>query len=117
MKEWDLYIPDDKLREAHHLLLSAAAGEAMYEVAKASHPVPWSLRHMFPCFHLQGYNFWFTLVPSADCFVDPSRADHVEKSKSGVPYASLVQFARSLLLQQLTADIADFIDGMDLTVD
>jgi hypothetical protein len=41
----------------------------------------------------------------------------VEKSRSGVPYASLVQFARSLLMQQLTADIADFIDGMDLTVD
>lgn len=41
----------------------------------------------------------------------------MEKSRNGVPYASLVQFARSLLLQQMAADISDFIDGMDLTVD
>ena len=30
---------------------------------------------------------------------------------------SLVQFARSLLVQNLTADLGDFIDGMDLTIE
>ncbi|KAK3293763.1 uncharacterized protein B0H64DRAFT_346516 [Chaetomium fimeti] len=114
--EWDLCIPDNKLEEARHLLLSAADG-AKYEVAQGPYPVPWSRRHAFPCFRLKGYNFWFILVPSSDCFVDPSIASHVEKSRNGVPYAALVQFSRSLLLQQMVADIADFIDGMDLTVD
>lgn len=60
---------------------------------------------------------WLVLIPSSDCYVDPSNPDHVEKSKNGIPYASLVQFARSLVIQQLTHDIADFVDGMDLTVE
>ena len=77
----------------------------------------WSLRHTFPCFRLRGYNFWFILVPSSDCFVDPSNPDHVEKSRNGVPYASITQFARSLLLQNMPEDIADFVDGMDLDVE
>ncbi|EAQ84259.1 hypothetical protein CHGG_10663 [Chaetomium globosum CBS 148.51] len=115
-REWDLCIPDDKLEEACHVLLSTAGGDK-YEVAQGPHPVPWSRRHTFTCFRLKGYNFWFILVPSSDCFVDPSTASHVEKSRNGVPYASLVQFSRSLLLQQMVADISDFIDGMDLTVD
>ncbi|KAH6848026.1 hypothetical protein B0I37DRAFT_376472 [Chaetomium sp. MPI-CAGE-AT-0009] len=114
--EWDLCVPDDKLEEARQLLLSFADG-AKYEVAQGPSPVPWSRRHTFPCFRLKGYNFWFILSPSSDCFVDPSIPSHVEKSRNGVPYAALVQFGRSLLLQQLVADIADFIDGMDLTVD
>jgi hypothetical protein len=79
--------------------------------------VPWSLRHAFPCFRLRDYNFWFILLPSSDCFVDPSNPDHVERSRNGVPYASIVQFARSLLLQDMVADIADFVDGMDLDVE
>lgn len=115
-QEWDLCIPDDKLEAARHLLLSAD-DSAKYEVAKPPPPIPSSRRHTFPCFRLKGYNFWFILVPSSDCFVDPSVADHVERSRNGVPYASLVQFARSLLLQQLIADIADLIDGMDLDID
>jgi len=41
----------------------------------------------------------------------------VETSKNGIPYASLVQFARSVLVQQLWADIQDLIDGMDLTIE
>ncbi|KAL2017937.1 hypothetical protein VTK56DRAFT_1529 [Thermocarpiscus australiensis] len=116
--EWDLCVPDDKLEAACQLLLRAERnGDTKYEVAKPPYPVPGSLRHTFPCFRLKGYNFWFILVPSSDCFVDPSRADHVERSKNGVPYASLVQFARSLLVQKLWADISDFIDGMDLTIE
>jgi hypothetical protein len=79
--------------------------------------VPWSLRHTFPCIRLQGYNFWFILVPSSDCFIDPSNPHHVERSRNGVPYASITQFARSLLLQNMVADIADFVDGMDLDVE
>lgn len=114
-QEWDLCIPDGKLEEVRHLLLSAGGGDK-YEVAQGPHPVPWSRRHSFTCLRLKGYNFWFVLVPASDCFVDPSTANHVEKSRNGVPYASLVQFARSLLLQQMVADISDFIDGMDLTV-
>lgn len=38
-------------------------------------------------------NFWFILVPSSDCFVDLSKANHVERSQNRVPYASMVQFA------------------------
>lgn len=34
-----------------------------------------------------------------------------------MPYASLVQFARSVLVQQLVADISDLIDGMDLDIE
>lgn len=116
-QEWDLCIPDERLEDACALLLRSDDGDAKYEVAKPPPPVPWSLRHTFPCFQLRGYNFWFILTPSSDCFVDPSNPDHVEKSRNGVPYASIVQFARSLLLQNMTADIADFVDGMDLTIE
>lgn len=117
-QEWDLCVPDDKLEAARQLVLSAETnGESKYEVARPPYPVPGSLRHTFPCFRLKGYNFWFILTPSWDCFVDPSHPDHVERSKNGVPYASLVQFARSVLVQKLWADISDFIDGMDLDVE
>lgn len=117
-QEWDVCVPDHQLEAACQLILRAERnGESKYEMAKPPHPVPGSLRHTFPCFRLKGYNFWFILAPSSDCFVDPSQADHVEKSKNGVPYASLVQFARSLLVQHLWADISDFIDGMDLDVE
>jgi len=115
-REWDLCIPDDKLEAARSLLLAGNA-HARYEAARPPPPVPWSRRHALPCLRRKGYNFWFILWLSSYCFVDPSRAEHVDKSMNGVPYASLVQFARSLLLQQLTPDIADFIDGMDLTAD
>ncbi|KAK4126406.1 hypothetical protein N657DRAFT_307068, partial [Parathielavia appendiculata] len=76
-----------------------------------------SLRHPFPCFRRKSYNFWFILTPSSNCFVDPSLEAHVERSKNGVPYASLTQFARSLLIQQCRSDIADFIDGMVLDIE
>ncbi|KAL2131436.1 hypothetical protein VTI74DRAFT_5105 [Chaetomium olivicolor] len=111
--EWDLCVPDDKLDEAQHLLLSSA----QYETVTPPPSVPGSLRHTFPCMRLEGYNFWIILVPSSDCFVDPSSADHVEKSHNGVPYASLAQFARSVLVQQQLADIGDLIDGMDLDME
>ncbi|KAK4235158.1 hypothetical protein C8A03DRAFT_46646 [Achaetomium macrosporum] len=114
--EWDLCVPDDQLEAAAGTLLSDGDG-AKYEVAKPPPPVPGSLRHTFRCFQLRGYNFWFLLVPSSDCFVDPSVPEHIESSRNLVPYASLVQFARSLLVQQLTADLADLVDGMDLDVE
>jgi hypothetical protein len=79
--------------------------------------VPKSRRHTYPCLRLKGYDFYVVLVPSSNCFVDPSCANHVERSRHGVPYASLVQFARSLLVQQQWADIADLIDGMNLDVE
>lgn len=79
--------------------------------------MPWSLRHTFHCLRLRDCNFWLILVPASDCFVDPANPDHVERSRNGVPYASITQFARSLLLPNLTADLEDFVDGMDLTVE
>ncbi|KAK4245074.1 hypothetical protein C7999DRAFT_16707 [Corynascus novoguineensis] len=115
-REWDLCIPDEKIEEAKTLLLSPN-DSTKYEAATPPPPVPWSRRHMFPCLRLKGFNFWFILVPSSDCLVDPSVPDHVERSRSGVPYASLVQFARSLLVQQLRHDVADLVDGMNLDVD
>ncbi|KAK4141740.1 uncharacterized protein C8A04DRAFT_38897 [Dichotomopilus funicola] len=114
-REWDLCIPDSMLDTAREVIISTDDGK--YQAARPPPPVPWSRRHVFSCFRLKGYNFWVLLVPSSDCFVDPSLTEHVEKSRNGVPYASMIQFARSLLLQQLTADLADFIDGMDLDVD
>ncbi len=116
-QEWDLCIPDNKLEAACRLFLDSAGDGAKYKTAKPPPPVPWDRRHACPCFQLIGYNFWFILVPSSDCLVDPSDADHVERSKNGVPYVSLVQFARSLLVQGLTPDLSDFIDGMDLTIE
>ena len=116
-QEWDLCIPDDQLDAARNLLLGDDPDEAKYEIATSPHPVPWSLRHTYSCLRLKGYNFWFVLAPSSDYFVDPSQQEHVERSRNGVPYASLVQSARSLLLQQVMPDLADFIDGMDLTVE
>lgn len=111
-------MPADRLVEARDLLIGTTSdGERKYEIARPSYPVPNSLRHTFPCLHLKGCNFWFILTPSSDCYVDPPQPDHVERSRNGVPYASLVQFARAVLMQQLWPDISDFIDGMDLDVD
>ncbi|KAK3377514.1 hypothetical protein B0H63DRAFT_524802 [Podospora didyma] len=88
-----------------------------YEPATlASYPTPGSLRHTFPSFHLRGYVFYFTLIPSSDSFIDPTSWEHVEKSKTGVPYASLIPFARSLLVQREASDIAQLIDGMHLNI-
>ncbi len=116
-QEWDLCVPDEKLEAAQKLLLNDDPNEAAYEVATSPPPVPWSLRHTYPCLRLKGYNFWVVLAPSSDYFVDPGQPEHVERSLNGVPYASLVQYSRSLLLLQMMPDLADFIDGMDLTVE
>ncbi|KAK4100773.1 hypothetical protein N658DRAFT_507453 [Parathielavia hyrcaniae] len=116
--EWDFCVPDDKLATACQLLLDAQHdGNEKYKIDKPPPPVPPSVRHTFPSFRRKCYNFWFILTPSSDCFVDPSLEAHVERSKNGVPYASLIQFARSLLIQQRGSDRADFIDGMNLDIE
>ncbi|KAK4152574.1 hypothetical protein C8A00DRAFT_16113 [Chaetomidium leptoderma] len=112
-REWDLCVPDGRLEEARLAFLESAK----YTAAPPPPPVPKSLRHTFPCFRLEGIMFYFILVPSSDSFVDPTLPNTVERSRNGVPYASLAQFARSLLVQQLWADVADLIDGMNLDTD
>ncbi|KAK3940928.1 hypothetical protein QBC46DRAFT_353751 [Diplogelasinospora grovesii] len=96
---------------------SVPSTPSIYEQARPPPPIPDSLRHSFPCLKISGVDFYVILVPSSDCLVDPSDPTHVERSGSGVPYASLIQFAKCLLVQRLWADIQDFIDGMNLDVD
>jgi hypothetical protein len=101
------------LEAAADMLLSDGDG-AKYSTIWLN-PLPLSLSslpHTSRCFQLWRYGFWCLLVPSSEDFVDPLVLDHSERSGNGVPYAPLAQYARPLLVQQLTADIADFVGGI-----
>ena len=84
-----------------------------YEYTTPPPPVPSSLRHSHPTFKLKEAGFFFILTPSSTCFIEP-RSENFELSRKGVPYPRMPHFARSLLVLQNGADIADFIDGMNL---
>ncbi|KAK7418609.1 hypothetical protein QQZ08_011193 [Neonectria magnoliae] len=64
-------------------------------------PVPKSLRHMHPTFRLRGVSYYFILVPSSCCFIDPEM-ENCDLSKMGIPYP------------KHGSNIVDFIDGMNL---
>lgn len=57
--------------------------------------------------------FYFILVPSSQCFIDPA-PPKCERSKNGLPYPRIADFARSLLVLENMSNLADFVDGMDL---
>lgn len=84
-----------------------------YEAARPTSQQHQSLRHLNPLFKLKEAVFYFILVPSSQCFIDPS-PEHCKPSLKGVPYPNMRQFARSMLVFQSGADTADLIDGMNL---
>lgn len=83
-----------------------------YEPAKPCPPGYKSVRYLNPFFHLKGVSFYFLITPSSRCFFDP-KPENCEMSK-GVPYPTMPHFARSILALQNGADLADFVDGMNL---
>ncbi|KAK3686140.1 hypothetical protein B0T22DRAFT_492931 [Podospora appendiculata] len=104
--EWDVCVPDDKLENARLLFdpcdrqerpktsndaksssmklgvdndSAALDCNRIYEVAKPPPVRAGSLRHIYPCFHLQGFSFYFILVPSSGCLIDHSSPEYIEK--------------------------------------
>ncbi|KAH7312579.1 hypothetical protein B0I35DRAFT_437327 [Stachybotrys elegans] len=108
-QEWDVCIPSSSVRKAVRILEDSS----QYEPAKPCCPNVMSLRHVNPTFVRVGTGFFFVLRPSSQCFVDP-RPEFCELSMNGIPYPQMAPFGRSLLVMQCWADLADFIDGMDL---
>lgn len=108
-------MPDEHLATATDLFRHAAAAAARFAPAKSVPTLDYSLLHARPTFAMAGVCFYFILVPTSDCFVDP-RPDQCERSHhQGIPYPQMAQFARSVLVQQNQRCIMnDFIDGMDL---
>ncbi|KAK3328569.1 hypothetical protein B0T19DRAFT_401316 [Cercophora scortea] len=143
--EWDVCVPDDKLESARCLFDASAVQEGhqtsgdvkssngtnleadnesaaldpkrIYEVAKPPPSIDGSLRHTYPCFHLQGFSFYFVLVPSSGSLIDPSSPEGIELTKKGVPYPKITPMARSLIIQGQWSDLCDLIDGVNLDVD
>lgn len=109
MKEWDICVPADRLADAVRIFDESDE----YELATPPPRVPMSLRHVHPIFKLKDAGFFFILTPSSRCFVEP-RPENCGFSSRGIPYPQMRQFARALLALQNGADIADFVDGMNL---
>jgi hypothetical protein len=85
-----------------------------YEPWPPNEPLPESVLHTFPRFHLKGVHFSFFLVPSEDYLIDCDE-DKCEKSLMNIPYPKLEVLAQSLLDTQRFCDLEDLIDGMDLS--
>ncbi|KAK7422970.1 hypothetical protein QQX98_001260 [Neonectria punicea] len=107
--EWDVCVPAHQHEDAKQIF----DNDELYERVKPPPPVPKSLRHLHPTFRLRGVNYYFVLVPSSCCFIDPEM-ENCDLSKTGIPYPKMPQFARSLLVLQNGSNIADFIDAMNL---
>lgn len=114
-EEWDVCVPDDQLDAATQLFETAPLS-ARFERVHSPDPMPVSLRHRFPTFKLKGVIFYFLLAPSSDCFIDP-RPQFCERSQMGISYPRDVYFARSLLVKQDGADLEDFVDAHNSSVE
>lgn len=108
-QEWDICVRHHQLKDAEHLF----AENDQYEPAEPPHPVWDTLRHLYPIFKVKSVGFFFILTPSSQYFIDP-RPENCEVSMKGILYPKMSCFARALLVSQNRADVADFIDGMDL---
>ncbi|KAM7184868.1 hypothetical protein V8F33_012738 [Rhypophila sp. PSN 637] len=111
---WELCVPEDRLNEAAELFKSEPLSPK-YEPWPVNAPVPCSIVHTFPRFHLKGVHFLFFLVPSSDwpgVSCDPS---HCETSLTGLPYPKPEYLAQALLDTQRWVDLEDLVDGMNLS--
>lgn len=108
-------MPDEHLAAAADLFQKHDAAAARFAPAKPVPTLDYSLLHTRPTFVMAGVCFYFVLVPTSGCFVDPRRPDECERSKQDIPYPRMAPMARSVLVQQNERCIMnDFIDGMDL---
>lgn len=115
IEEWDVCVPDDQLNGACQLFETTPLN-ARFERVHPPDPMPLSLRHRFPTFKLKGIIFYFLLTTSSDCLCDP-RPEFCERSQMGIPYPQDIYFARSLLARQDGADLEDFVDAHNSSVE
>lgn len=110
IKEWNICVPDKDFDTATDLFQN----DVRFALAKPVSTLDYSLLHTRPTFRMTGVGFYFIIVPTSDCFIEPS-PDNCELSSKGISYPKMHHFARSLLvLQNDRCNLNDFIDGMDL---
>jgi hypothetical protein len=109
-------VPTDKL-EAAASILHAPQNTTYYTVSEARPGIdPESLMHTFRRFKCNGILLWFELTPAIDCHIE-CVIENLERSMSGIPYPKLSVYVQSLLDTHNANDLADMIDGMDLSAE
>jgi hypothetical protein len=111
-KDWTICVSTEQLSAASSVIQSLST----HELCAPRDPYPESLYHTFPLFKLKGTVAWIQLVPSSDCHFECTPSNF-EWSHKGLPYARLDIFAQSLLDTYDLIDLADLVDGMDLSLE
>lgn len=99
--------------------------QAAYEMRKNDKVVPFepsalkgvfSVDHLFPRFKFVGISCFFVILSSQATHITCA-PENVEYGQYGVPYPKLHVFTQSLLETNNEVDLAELVDGMNLSLD
>ncbi|KAJ5112377.1 hypothetical protein N7532_000422 [Penicillium argentinense] len=111
--EWELCVPDDKVREAVSLLASGSL-DRIHPVPPLAIPHPSSLSHTYHRFKGKGIHFYFILVPAHDAHI-PAAPFRIQRSMNGIPYPTLQVLMQSFLDTNDDVSLCDCIDGSNVS--
>ncbi|KAM5444452.1 hypothetical protein MaudCBS49596_008011 [Microsporum audouinii] len=109
-----LCIPDSQLERAVEVFTSNR------DILEPCGPLPLrrsgSLDHKYPRFKAVGRTDFWLLLPASYCHIT-CEPDSIEWSQGRLPYPKLHVYVQSLIDTKNKVDLADLVDGMDLTED
>ncbi|KAH9885031.1 hypothetical protein F4778DRAFT_761696 [Xylariomycetidae sp. FL2044] len=113
-KDWHVCVPDASFPDATAAFTSLGD---KYEPAPGICPQLKSARNTYPRFKLKGVAFTFFVIPASEHFLGGLDATMIEHSSNNnnIPYPKLDVIAQSLVLNQHWPELAQLIDGMDLS--
>ncbi|KAI0004404.1 hypothetical protein F4779DRAFT_74419 [Xylariaceae sp. FL0662B] len=113
--DWEICVPDHCFDKVLAMLNSEPLNN-VYEPWIKILPQVRSLLHTYPRYTLKGVDFSFFIIPAFEYCMQWGPSD-LERSKLNIPFPKLELFAQSLLDTQRRLDLANLIDGMDLSED